>query len=247
MGPVPPAERAADLRDDRIRLLGVDRAPKVQLDVPFYDIPGNALGAAFDAVFISPSIRLYMIFTGDTPATAARQMLDEQSADARRHGILRLAQEQYARQGEPENELWADMARRDKDYTVRAAAIRALNWARDPHHTQIFIDALTDEHPLVRLEAAKALANIPDPNAITPLLSRLQNDVSRDVRIASADALRCYKTDEVAHALITTLPESDFDVAWQSRQSLRLMTAYDFGYDEQAWIRYLAENPKPFE
>jgi HEAT repeat protein len=73
-------------------------------------------------------------------------------------------------------------------------------------------------------------------------MQHLQQDASRDVRIAAADALRCYRTDEVAHALIDVLDDADFAVAWQARQSLRLMTAYDFHYDERAWLVYLSEN-----
>jgi xanthine/CO dehydrogenase XdhC/CoxF family maturation factor len=225
----------------------VDRAPVVPLSEPIYDIPFTAMGAGFDAVFVSPSVRLYMIFTGDTAANAARQIVDVQSADNRRHGILRLAQESWARKGMAENDLWADMAKRDKDYTVRVAGIRALNWSRDDRYTQIFIDALKDDQPLVRMEAAKALANLPNNQASSALMDRLQNDDSRDVRVASADALRCYKTDETAHALVAVLNDSDFEVAWQARQSLRLMTAYDFGYDQRAWLDFLSGSKQPFQ
>jgi hypothetical protein len=241
LGLIPPGERGADLRDDNIRVLGVDRAPPVPFNQPFYDIPGSAFSAGFDYLIVTPTVRLYEYFTNDTPANAARDMLDQQSADKRRHGILRLAEESYARQGTAERDEWASMAGRDRDYTVKAAAIRALNWSRDPNHTQVFIDALTDPQPLVRLEAAKALANVPDPKAASPLEDRLDRDVSRDVRIASADALRFYNNDEVIHALINVLDDSSFDVAWQARQSLRLMTAHDFGYDSRAWLGYLTK------
>jgi len=246
IGLIPSGERSADLRDDRIRLLGEDKAPAVPLDEPVYQIPFTAIGAGFDAVFVAPSVRLYMLATGDTAATAARKILDQQSPDNRRFGALRLSDEAYARKGQPERAIWADLATHDKDYTVRAAGIRALNRSRDPEHTQIFVDALNDAQPLVRLEAVKALANVPNNRAAGPLTDLLARDVSRDVRIAAADALRAYKTQETAHALISTLPGTDFDVAWQSRQSLRLMTAHDFGYDEQAWLGYLTETRQPF-
>jgi HEAT repeat protein len=251
IGIIPPGERAADLRDDRIRRLGVDHAPSVPLNEPFYVIPFTAMSAGFNVVFVEPSARLYRYFTHDDAATAARNMLDTTNADKRRAGILRLAEESYARQGVPETDLWADLAKRDPDYTVRAAAIRALNWSRDPRHTDVFIAALNDEHPLVRLEAAKALANIPDQRAAGPLAELLSDinrqDISKDVRIASADALRCYKNDESAHALIAVLSDANFAVAWQARQSLRLMTAHDFQYDERAWLGFLSESKNPFE
>ncbi len=247
VGLIPAAERTADLRDDNVRLLGVDKAPIVPPQEPIYAIPYIAISATFDAIFYEPFHALYRQFTGDNAERAAREMLDTSDPDKRRHGTLRLAEEAYARQGVHERDLWADMARHDKDYTVRAAAIRAMNWSRDPNHTAIYIVALNDEQPLVRLEAAKGLANHPDAQAVAPLLLHLQRDVSEDVRIACADALRCYKNEEVARSLITLLTDTDFDVAWQSRQSLRLMTAHDFHYNQQAWLSYLSENRTPFQ
>ena len=46
-------------------------------------------------------------------------------------------------------------------------AIRALNICRDATATSIFINGLKDDNELVRLESAKALANIPDPRCQT--------------------------------------------------------------------------------
>ena len=246
IGLIPPREYAADVRDDYIRKLGEDRAPPAPLNYPIYFIPVALVGSGIDIIFVRPTVSLYRHFTGDTPAAAARDILDMNSADNRRFGILRLAEEKYARLSPADRDLWAIRAKTDPDYTVRAAGIRALNRCRDATRTQLYIDALKDDQPLVRLEAAKALANIPDPNAASPLLERLQKDVSSDVRIASADALRCYLNDEVAHGLVSVLNDPDFGVCWQARQSLRLMTAHDFRYDERLWLDYLTSQTNPF-
>jgi HEAT repeats len=246
IGLIPPAEYAADVHDDYIRKLGEDRAPPAPLNYPIYFIPVALVGSGIDIIFVEPTIHLYKHFTGDTPDRAARDILDLQSADNRRYGILRLSDEKYARDGKAERDLWALRASTDPDYTVRAAGIRALNRCRDATHTDLYIKALNDDEPLVRLEGAKALANIPDPNAATPLLERLQRDVSPDVRIAAADALRCYPNDEAAHGLLSVLNDSNFGVCWQARQSLRLMTAHDFRYSERLWLDYLASQTHPF-
>jgi hypothetical protein len=198
-------------------------------------------------VFVSPAQRLYAYFSGDNAARAARDMLDTNNADNRRRGILRLAAESFARQSNDYRTVWADMARHDPDYTVRAAAIRALNWSRAPGNGPLYVACLDDSEVLVRLEAAKALANAPYAAASAPLMDHLQRDVSRDVRVASADALRCYHTEDVARNLILLLNDQDFGVCWQARQSLRLMTAHDFHYDEQAWLSYLSGARTPFE
>ncbi len=108
------------------------------------------------------------------------------------------------------------------------------------------IAALGDENALVRLEATKALANVPDP-AVVPVLIKLVNNAAedRDVRIAAADALKHYRTLDVARSLAGQLAGKDFGVAWQSRQSLERLTGRDLKYDESAWLGYLTGPGKP--
>jgi HEAT repeat protein len=87
---------------------------------------------------------------------------------------------------------------------------------------------------------------VPVEKAVSKLVLHLQRDESKDVRIACADALRNTKTQEVARALIGVLNDRDFGVAWQARQSLRLMTGHDYRYDDNAWVQYLAAEKNPF-
>jgi len=248
VGLVDPGSYAADVRDDTIRLEGEDKAPPIQFDAgPVYLLPFTLTGFAFNAVFVAPFGLAYRAMTGDNAAHAARAALDSTSADARRWGIFRLGDEPYFREGAPERKLMAYDAATDSDFTVRAAAIRVLNRARARGHTDLFLAALQDDEPLVRLEAVKALANIPDPQAEPDLVNTVENENEDiDVRIAAADALRCYRTDDAAHALISVLNDDNFSVAWQARQSLILMTAHDYRYDERAWLEYLTSTPQPF-
>jgi hypothetical protein len=190
----------------------------------------------------------------------ARQMIDNpKSADARRNGIATLATRWPFTHQPPYTNRYQQIAQHDPDFIVRAMAIRALNISRDASATKIFINALEDDNALVRLEAAKALANVPDPEAIPALVRRLQGthetinqgnemDVAenKDVRIAAADALRQYRTIDVARTLVGYLNESDFGVAWQSRQSLLVLTRQDLNYDQAAWLKYLVSAEKPF-
>jgi hypothetical protein len=184
--------------------------------------------------------------TGNTPAKAAKEMEDAASADERRKGINQLVTWTFARKP-PYTTRYEQIAVQDKDWLVRATAIRALNRSRDTQATGIFIKALDDPNDVVRLEAAKALANVPDPKAV-PALVKIVDDrqQNRDVRIAAADAMRHYKQLEVARALVITLGQRDFGVAWQSRQSLVTLTGKDLRYDEAAWLAYLASPGKPF-
>jgi hypothetical protein len=199
--------------------------------------------------------------SGHTPAKAVAHMEDKENADWRRLGIIDLVTSwDYARKP-PYTTRYQQIAKKDPDYTVRAMAIRALNISRDASATPIFIAALDDDNELVRLEAAKALANVPDPAAVPALLRHLQgqretlaaavgrpsvSEEAKDVRIAAADALRHYRTLDVARTLVTYLNENDFGIAWQSRESLRALTGRDLKYDQAAWLNYLSGSERPF-
>lgn len=187
-----------------------------------------------------------------SPAEATRLMEDPSSADNRREGIADLSANFDFARVPPYTKRYQSIAKSDPDYTVRAMAIRALNVSRDRSATAIFIAAMEDDHVPVRLEGAKALANVPDSAAIPSLLRAargvhevtvdgrpLQTPEDRDVRIAATDALRRYPTLDVERTLVGFLGETEFGIAWQARQSLVSLTGQDLRYDESAWLQYL--------
>jgi hypothetical protein len=198
---------------------------------------------------------------GRTPRDAVKKMEDPVFADERRQGINRLVDTRFGKRP-PYTERYAQIAQMDTDYTVRAVAIRALNRSRDKSATQVFVRGLGDDNALVRLEAAKALNRLPDPAAAPALIAHLaethatdrtspagvpeQREETRDVRIAAAEALKHYKTLDVARALVAVLDARDFGVAWQARQSLRRITGQDFGYNQAAWLTYITGPNNPF-
>lgn len=183
--------------------------------------------------------------TGNLPIKSAKDLFATE-ADARRNAIYTLAENRWGRK-EPYTKYYMHMAETDTDPSVRAAAIRVLNRARDAKAVPIFISAMNDPEMGVRLEAAKALANIPDSRAVPALLKAMANEQENvDIRIASTDALREYKTSDVAQALIRVLSDRNFGVAWQARQSLNLMTGQDYVYNQAAWLEYLTGPAKPF-
>ena len=184
--------------------------------------------------------------TGKTPIKGVTQMEDRYFPDERRVGINHLADRGFGRH-EPYTDRYMQVAQYDSDWLVRATAIRALNRSREQRATPVFIKALDDAHPLVRQEAAKGLANVPDPGAAAALARIVANQSEpRDVRIAAADALKHYRTIDVGRALVDTLDSRDFGVAWQSRRSLIRLTGRDLRYDEGAWLSYLTGPDRPF-
>jgi HEAT repeat protein len=181
--------------------------------------------------------------TGRTPTAAAQKVYNQGSADMRREGINELSDRNFGRKA-PYTEQYQIMAQTDRDWLVRAAAIRALNRSRDSSATGIYVKALADENDIVRVEACKALVHMPDPAAPAALV-KLLGDASqpRDVRIWAAEALQHYRTLDVARTLASQLQGREFGVAWQSRKSLVTITGQDLGYDEPAWLKYLADRP----
>ena len=203
-------------------------------------------------------IAALLIAGGCAPVPAAdaiKLMDDPRSADARREGIADLVTVYDFARHPPYVGRYHQLAQHDPDYTVRAMAVRALNVCRDPTATPIFIAALDDDAEPVRLEGAKALANVPDPAAIPPLLRAVRGTretvidgreavlpEDRDVRIAAADALHHYPTVDVERSLVGYLNETEFGVSWQARQSLIALTGRDLLYDEAAWLEYLVKS-----
>jgi hypothetical protein len=183
--------------------------------------------------------------SGDTPRHAIVAMEDKKSADNRRNGMNRLLEWDFTHRP-PYTGVYEGMASLDEDPTVRAAAIRACNRSRDKRATAVFIKSLADKNEWVRLEGAKGLANLPDPNAAAPLTALANNpEENRDVRIAATDALKYYRTLEIARVLSGLLADGDFSVAWQARRSLVFLTHKDFGYDQGAWLAYFVGPQRP--
>ncbi|HEY0009702.1 MAG TPA: HEAT repeat domain-containing protein [Tepidisphaeraceae bacterium] len=195
----------------------------------------TSAGGIARETFIDFPARIIEMVTGRTATDAVRRMEDSSSPDRRRDGIVELAERPYGR-GEPYTSRYLQIAQFDADPMVRASAIRALNRSRSGGATDVFVAGLKDADGSVRLESAKALANIPDEKAVDPLLTVLGNATEEiDVRIAAADALRHYRRESVSKALIGLLAERDFGLAWQARQSLRYMTGDDHRFDSTAW------------
>ena len=195
---------------------------------------------------VGTAVRKTFAWMGEPPNKLVRMMENERSPDERRRGINKLVEREFARK-DPYTKRYAEVAQDDRDFLVRATAIRALNRSRYKPATPVFIAALRDPSSLVRLEAAKALANMPDPAAAAPLVKAVNTPgEDRDVRIAAAEALKHYRNLDVARALVAQLPGREFAVAWQARRSLRRITGRDLRYDDAAWTAYLTGPQKPF-
>lgn len=221
-------------------------SPVIPTTVPSAEVADTStVSGTAEEVFINFPTRIYEYMSGKTPVNEAAAMEDAKTPDARRDGINRLADRTFGKQA-PYTTRYRQIGQFDTNPQVRATAIRALNRSRDGQSTGLFISALTDESPQVRIEAAKALANVPSESAVQPLLGVFNNASEElDIRLAAADALRHYRKIEVARALINVLSDREFSIAWQSRQSLRAMTGQDKRYDQTAWLQLITGPQNP--
>ena len=80
----------------------------------------------------------------------------------------------------------------DDDHRVRAASVRLASVRRDklPHHAEYFFTAATDEHPRVRLEAVRALAEVGTLEAVSQIANVLEDPMDRFLDFAIWRALR---------------------------------------------------------
>ena len=206
--------------------------------------PFRQVGQGLALMWALPARELENL-NGDTPRHAVLRMSDRNSADNRRNGMNRLLEWDFTHRP-PYTTAYEKTALVDPDPTVRAAALRACNRSRDKSATPVFTKELSDRDEWVRLEAAKGLANLPDPNAVASLTAVANNpDENRDVRIAATDALKYYRSLENARVLSGLLADGDFSVSWQARRSLVFLTHRDFGYDQSAWLAYFVGPERP--
>jgi hypothetical protein len=196
-------------------------------------------GRNLKALFVDLPRLGYEQLTGKTVLDAANKLTDPAPGE-RRLAISKLVARDVGK-GLPYTDVYKSMGQIDADPLVRATAIRALNRARDDGARPLIVAALKDGHPQVRLEAAKALCNLPDANSQDRLRVMLaDSNEPVDNRIAAADALRHFDNLDTSRALVAQLTNQNFAIAWQSRRSLYLMTGMDHRYDEAEWLRNLA-------
>jgi len=237
---------ASSLQDLKQQEQADERAARIDDDGDGTDA-GAVLRVIFAPVILTTDVigGAFRAAEGDTPASAVRMTLDNSSPDNRRVGVYKLVEYPFARRP-PYTTRYEQMAQGDSDPTVRAAALRACNRARDRRAVPVFIAGLSDPSELVRLEAAKGLANVPDSSAVPALLKVAANvEENRDVRVAAADAVKYYRSLEVARSLCVLLTDREFAVAWQARRSLVHLTGRNFGYDDAAWLGYFAGPQRP--
>ncbi len=110
----------------------------------------------------------------------------------------------------------------------RCAAASALGRILDPRSVEVLVEALLDEDPDVRTDAATALAERPDLRAADPLMENLLGDPCAEVKISAIKTLTALRYQPVVPWLRRIVLDRDPEIAWDDSE------LYSGGWDD--WV-----------
>jgi HEAT repeat protein len=163
-----------------------------------------------------------------------RMAMDTRNPRKRIEAIDEMSREEWGQQGDYVK-AYAGFAQNDLYPGVRAAALRALGRSQARQHLPVILDGLTDESPIVRVAAADALVDMPDPNAVVPLTQAALDDEDVHVRSTACEALRYYRHPDGVATLVKALGDNDYAVRYRAHESLVYLTGVDRGHNEWDW------------
>jgi len=213
-------------------------------------IAAGLAGCADDLQFAgadtSGADSIFSVFEPPSPAVAAAMAVNEFNADDRQTGILLLSNAPWG--GSDVYVRLYRLALDDDDAAVRTAAVRALGLHGAPSDAGPIARLLGDQDRLVRWESARTLQRLHNPAAVAHLIRALdgRNEVERQVRAEAATALGQYAEQRVLDALILALDDPDLTVNAAARQSLRVLTGLDHGYEPRPWLAFVRGQSDPF-
>lgn len=121
------------------------------------------------------------------------------------------------------------LIRSDTEWSVRAAAVKALGKSRLPETADAVASGLADTDPFVRRQAAESLANYNCVEAVVAL-----RDAARDPD-SEVSAIAARSLDRVLRTLITMLRARDPEIRSAAAQALRIGTGQKLGNDARVW------------
>lgn len=195
-----------------------------------------------------------------SPQENLRLALLEIDPDVRRGAVARVASsDDHARDWAVRG--FAAIALMDSDSQARCVAIRGLARGGDAAAVETLLKILNfRDYPPgevrppddnTRWDAVEGLAQLSrrgcitaeqGPSVVAALLDRLSQDSSRDVRIAAARGLACYRQEPVVEALIQALRDEDFALVHTCESSLATLTGVTHDCDAYAWRQWLEAN-----
>jgi hypothetical protein len=185
-------------------------------------------------------------FFPPTPTDAGRWAVDNTDPENQRRGVLLLGLSSFGGE-EAYLSLYQLYIEENSDPLVKATSIQALSRHGRPKDAELIAKQLTSEFEQVRVAAAKGLQRIHNFAVAEPLWKRLVDEEEKTaVRVEIAIALGQYPRDDVFQALCTALDHRELAVNLAAADSLRLLTAADFGLDRPLWLSWYRAQTTPF-
>ncbi|MGB0717261.1 MAG: HEAT repeat domain-containing protein [Phycisphaerae bacterium] len=191
-------------------------------------------------------------------------MLNHPDADVRRDTVAHVGKTKFAEQSDAQEAI-ITVARRDEHESARCKAVQALGKSCTAIAVNNVIAVLTADdqpHPTdikptsgkLRWEAAKTLrkymlAGELNQDQVTAIrdaaIAHMRSDECRDVRITCTQLLGEDPHPRTVSALIGSLRQQDFAIAYEAEQSLQRLTGQTFGYNTMAWEKWLQDTKDP--
>lgn len=144
-----------------------------------------------------------------------------------------------------------EVADTGQDAVNRASAVDGLSRLTRPGLTELYLRRLEDRSWSVQLEAAKALARNPAPEAVEPLVRRLEAEVRNEVRLEILKALAATGGERALKVLLDAFLERSARYANMKltiHDGLKRLSGQAFRVDEvESWRSFQLERFPPLK
>lgn len=187
------------------------------------------------------------------PTTAAnflRQVEEEKDPNIRYAAYNGLgsprAYDDEAQKAQAATLLAAKLKGRKEPTATRAVICRSLGNLHRPEAREAILLATSDEDPLVRAEACRALGRVGRNEDATILAQVMTLDNAGECRVAAIESLGELKSADrrITEYLVTAMEHDDAAIRSASLTALREITGKDLGVDAVAWQKYVETLPK---
>ena len=142
--------------------------------------------------------------------------------------------------------LAARLATAKEPVASRAEICHTLGELRRPEGRAILLRTVSDQEPVVRSAACRALGKAGQPEDWTVLGRIMATDSDRDCQIAAIESIAELKSPDprLPVTLVDGMEHSDPAVRLASLEALRIVSGKDLGSDPGPWKKYAEEHAK---
>lgn len=139
--------------------------------------------------------------------------------------------------------LIAKLKKGNEPVASRAVICRTLGELGNPKAREILLKLVSDDQPMIRVQACRALGKVGRPEDSTILSRVMTVDTLEDCRIAAIEGIGALRSHDprIMEVLIAGMDHEDPAIRYSSLQALRQITGKDLGLKPDPWQKYLQE------